>query len=88
MAASLTLVLSGPIEHTENAFIGDPRQGTRAKVGFKPTTPQNVAGMRTEPPPSVPRATGHSPVRVDGDGDGEAQVEWGEKTRENQLKNL
>src|ERR671914_798679 len=36
--------------------------GTRAKVGLSPTTPQNAAGMRIEPPPSVPTASGTIPA--------------------------
>src|SRR5438874_7155700 len=35
--------------------------GTRPKVGFRPTSPQKLAGMRIEPAPSVPRASGPSP---------------------------
>ena len=31
---------------------------TRPKVGFKPNTPQKLAGMRIEPPASVPIASG------------------------------
>lgn len=33
-------------------------------MGLNPTTPQSAAGMRTEPPPSTPRATGHSPAQT------------------------
>src|ERR687891_1386638 len=36
--------------------------GTRAKVGLSPTTPQKAAGMRIEPPPSVPTASGTIPA--------------------------
>ena len=35
-----------------------PRALTRPCVGFSPTMPQTVAGMRTEPAESVPRASG------------------------------
>ena len=34
---------------------------TRPQVVFRPTTPQQAAGIRTEPPPSVPSATSASP---------------------------
>ena len=33
----------------------------RANVALSPMTPQNAAGMRMEPPPSVPMAMGTSP---------------------------
>ncbi|GGX20090.1 hypothetical protein GCM10010353_39070 [Streptomyces chryseus] len=35
--------------------------GTRPYVGFSPKIPQNDAGMRTEPPPSVPSDSGPAP---------------------------
>src|SRR3954451_13720543 len=34
----------------------------RAYVGFRPDTPQNAAGMRIEPPVSVPSASATAPV--------------------------
>ena len=37
-------------------------QVTRPRVGFRPTTPQAAAGMRIEPPPSEPVATGTMPA--------------------------
>ena len=36
--------------------------GTRPKLGFKPKLPQNAAGMRTLPAPSVPTASGPMPA--------------------------
>ena len=36
--------------------------GTRPKLGLSPTLPQNAAGMRTEPAPSVPTLSGPSPA--------------------------
>ena len=30
----------------------------RPRVGLRPTTPQNAAGMRADPPPSVPMWSG------------------------------
>src|SRR5579862_7473510 len=39
-----------------------PKRETRPYVGFRPTTPQNAAGRRTEPPVSVPSAAWHSPA--------------------------
>ena len=38
-----------------------PRTGTSPCVGFSPTTPHSAAGMRTEPPASVPSAAGAMP---------------------------
>src|SRR5581483_12262010 len=34
----------------------------RPREGFSPTTPQQAAGMRIEPPPSVPSASGPIPA--------------------------
>src|SRR5260370_22156665 len=34
----------------------------RPRDGFRPTAPQQLAGMRTEPPPSEPWAKAHSPA--------------------------
>ena len=36
--------------------------GIAPSVGLNPTTPQNAAGIRIEPPPSVPMATGPAPA--------------------------
>ena len=36
--------------------------GTRPKLGFKPKLPQNAAGMRTLPAPSVPTESGPMPA--------------------------
>ena len=38
-----------------------PSRGTRYCVGLKPTSPHSAAGMRTEPPVSVPIATAAMP---------------------------
>ena len=37
-----------------------PYRDTRPYVGFSPTTPQQAAGWRIDPPVSVPRAATHS----------------------------
>ena len=34
------------------------KAGTRPKLGFRPKVPVKAAGMRMEPPPSVPSASG------------------------------
>ena len=39
-----------------------PSAGTRPAEGFQPVTPQQWAGMRTEPPVSEPRATKAAPL--------------------------
>ena len=38
-----------------------PSVGTRWRLGLKPTMPHSPAGMRTEPPVSVPIAISHMP---------------------------
>ncbi len=45
---------SGPMESSVVESGKQPAVGTRRAVGLKPTTPLNAAGMRTEPPVSVP----------------------------------
>ena len=45
--------------------IGDIGQaGTRPKCAFRPTVPVKAAGMRIDPPPSVPVASGPSPAAM------------------------
>ncbi len=39
-----------------------PSSGTSPAVGFSPTTPQYAAGIRIEPPVSVPIARSHTPA--------------------------
>ena len=39
-----------------------PVRLTNPYVGFKPTTPHNDAGVRIEPPVSVPSAAGTNPA--------------------------
>ena len=39
-----------------------PSTGTRPNVGFRPTIPQYAAGIRIEPPVSVPSAWSHTPA--------------------------
>src|SRR5258706_15438806 len=55
-AASLTLRVSGPIWAKSPKGLGG-KAGTRPKVGLMPTTPVKPAGIRTDPPPSVPRCS-------------------------------
>ena len=49
MAASQESPRSGPLE-------------TRPRLGLSPTSPQHAAGMRIEPPPSLPCASGTMPA--------------------------
>src|SRR5258706_13434132 len=41
--------------------------GTRARVGFRPNSPQQAAGMRIEPPPSLECAAGRIPAATAAD---------------------
>ena len=52
----------GPTWSSERASGKTPVAGMRLKVGLRPLTPQNAAGMRTEPPVSVPSASAAAPV--------------------------
>src|SRR4030095_2246920 len=59
-AASFTVRVIGPAwERLHAALAG--YTGTRPKDGLCPTMPQNDAGFRIDPPPSVPRASGPRP---------------------------
>src|SRR6266404_7341375 len=54
---------SGPIVSSRFGAIGyTPSIGTKPKVVFKPTTPQQAAGTRIEPAVSVPNATSAIPL--------------------------
>src|SRR2546427_8346604 len=62
-AASRTVRVMGPTWDTRAKPLGNPRpSGTRPYDGLKPYTPQNAAGVRIEPPPSVPSARGPQPL--------------------------
>src|SRR5262249_6854197 len=60
-AQSATLVASGPIESSANDSGTAPVVGMRPAVGLKPTMPHIAAGMRVEPPVSVPIDMRHMP---------------------------
>ena len=60
-AQSATLLAIGPIESSVNDSGNAPSVGTRCLLGFQPTMPQSAAGMRVEPPVSVPIAISHMP---------------------------
>src|ERR1700759_4595776 len=53
---------SGPTVSRDGASGYTPSSGTRPQVVFRPAIPQQAAGIRTEPPVSVPRATSASPA--------------------------
>ena len=54
VAQHATVVASGPTESSVVDSGWTPSRGTRCAVGLKPTSPQNAAGIRQEPPVSVP----------------------------------
>ena len=60
-AASRTVRVSGPMWSREKSSGRTPKRLTRPYVGFSPTTPQKDAGMRMEPPVSVPIAAATMP---------------------------
>jgi hypothetical protein len=59
-ARSTELAAMGPMWPTE-PLRPSPSRLTRPKVGLMPKRPCSAAGMRTEPPPSVPTAKGATP---------------------------
>ena len=62
-SASATVRVSGPIETSVFQPGPDGSCGTNPNVGLCPTSPQNAAGMRIEPPPSPPSADRAGPGR-------------------------
>src|SRR6185295_14515729 len=54
MQASATDVVSGPTWSSVVDSGTTPSVDTSPSVGFRPTTPQAAAGMRIDPPVSVP----------------------------------
>src|SRR5215467_10696438 len=63
-AHAATLFAICPTESSVYDSGNAPSVGTRDLVGLYPTTPQNAAGMRVEPPVSVPIAISHMPSAV------------------------
>jgi hypothetical protein len=61
-AASSTVGANGPICSRELAYATSPYRETRPYEGLMPTTPQNAAGQRTDPPVSLPSARSASPA--------------------------
>src|SRR5207247_3329206 len=60
--ASATVRASGPSATSVFQPGDDGSCGTSPKVGLNPTTPQNAAGIRIEPPPSPPSDSGPQPA--------------------------
>ena len=61
LAQSATLRPSGPIESSVKLSGNAPSVGMRCRLGLKPTIPHNAAGIRTEPPVSLPMAISQRP---------------------------
>src|SRR5882672_4915729 len=64
-AQQATVGASGPTESRVVDSGNAPSRGTRAEVGLKPETPHRAAGMRTEPPVSVPSANAAIPSETE-----------------------
>src|SRR5262249_39893215 len=60
-ATSSTLRASGPSTLRHAQPLDRSLHGSRAALGRRPTTPQNAAGLRSDPPMSVPSAIGSIP---------------------------
>src|SRR5579859_183371 len=63
IAASRTVRVIGPSTETPGKALAG-HIGTRPSVGFRPTRPLQAAGMRIEPPASVPICNGPKPAVV------------------------
>ncbi len=63
-AASRTVRAIGPDVPSPSAPDPYGAGETRPRDGLSPNRPQQEAGMRIEPPPSLPCATGQSPAAV------------------------
>ena len=61
-ATSATVRPIGPCTDTCDQPIAAGHVGTRPGVGRRPTTLQNAAGLRSEPPMSLPSASGTNPA--------------------------
>jgi hypothetical protein len=61
-AASATVRVSGPRWSSDHDSGIAPARLTRPYVGLRPTTPQQAAGSRMEPPVSLPSAPSAKPA--------------------------
>ena len=64
VAQASTVAAIGPTESSVGDSGKAPSVGTRDLVGLNPTRPHNAAGMRTEPPVSVPIEMSDMPSAV------------------------
>nr|ACR35514.1 unknown [Zea mays] len=64
MSASSTVPARIPGIPTVQLSGRTPALERRPAVGLNPTTPHSAAGIRTEPPPSTPSATGQRPAQT------------------------
>src|SRR5207302_6389854 len=62
VATSPTARANGPAQSRAGDSGTTPSQETRPQVGLRPATPQRDAGMRMEPPVSVPMLPKQSPA--------------------------
>src|SRR5919107_3264576 len=84
LMASRIAAASRTVRVTEPSIVppahASPTSGpwlTRARVGFSPTSPHSLAGMRIEPPPSLACATGTRPAATAAaEPPDEPPVEW------------
>src|SRR5690348_11126727 len=60
-AQAATLVAIGPIESNDDDSGNAPSVGTRDLLGLNPTMPHKAAGIRVDPPVSLPIVTAHIP---------------------------
>src|SRR5690625_3016492 len=65
MAQQLTEGPRAPMESRLNDRGRVPRLGMRSAVGLNPVTPQKAAGIRTDPPVSVPMPAADMPSATD-----------------------
>jgi len=62
IAASATVRAIGPPTERPPRLARPDCEGTRPRDGLRPTRPVAAAGMRIDPPPSLPGATGRRPA--------------------------
>src|SRR5471032_2643932 len=62
IAASATPRAIGPVVTSPASVARPDPDGTRPRPGLTPTSPVAAAGIRIEPPPSDPGATGNRPA--------------------------
>src|SRR5262249_6120900 len=63
-AASSTVRASGPMTEHDSGSTRPNGVGTSPRLGLWPTSPQNAAGIRIDPAPSLPTAIGTIPAAI------------------------